>query len=241
MLYEGYVLYPYRAGSAKNQVRFQWGVLMPQDVVAQDASERAANHTEVLVDGRGDVTLTARFLQVQHRTVERRVGERFHPVDRLEVGDASYTAFDEAIACEYDVPVGDAGGEVVIEVDGGTDVEELRDADDRVCGRLVRIRKPLRFGVVTHVQRPDSPYAVRVLSVDVDNRTPASSGDTDSRHGPKRPVWLRRALVAAHLLLRVDGGRFLCSPILRNGPDPWQRHGATTVCSLCSARGTATG
>ena len=27
VLYEGYVLYPYRASSRKNQVRFQWGVL----------------------------------------------------------------------------------------------------------------------------------------------------------------------------------------------------------------------
>ena len=32
VLYEGYVLYPYRASSAKNQVRWQWGVLMPPDV-----------------------------------------------------------------------------------------------------------------------------------------------------------------------------------------------------------------
>ena len=37
VLYEGYVLYPYRAGSAKNQVRWQWGVLMPPDVLALDA------------------------------------------------------------------------------------------------------------------------------------------------------------------------------------------------------------
>ena len=35
VLYEGYVLYPYRASSPKNQVRWQWGVLMPADVVEQ--------------------------------------------------------------------------------------------------------------------------------------------------------------------------------------------------------------
>ena len=29
VLFEGYVLYPYRASSRKNQVRFQWGVLTP--------------------------------------------------------------------------------------------------------------------------------------------------------------------------------------------------------------------
>ena len=41
VLYEGYVLYPYRASSPKNQVRWQWGVLMPEDVVALDPSERS--------------------------------------------------------------------------------------------------------------------------------------------------------------------------------------------------------
>ncbi len=218
VLYEGYVLYPYRASSAKNQVRFQWGVLMPVDVVEQDASERSANHTEVLVDGRGDLTVTVRFLQVQHRTVERRVGPRFEPVDRLEVGDATYTGFDEATAREYDVPVTEAGGGAVIDVDGGTEVEELRGDDDRVCGRLVRVREPLRLGVVTHVERPDSPYAVRVLSVSVDNRTPAASDDAEDG-GPARPTWLRRALVATHLLLRVDGGRFLSL----TDPPEWAR------------------
>ena len=41
VLYEGYVLYPYRASAAKNRVRWQWGVLMPADVVAVDPSERS--------------------------------------------------------------------------------------------------------------------------------------------------------------------------------------------------------
>ena len=32
VLYEGYLLYPYRASAAKNKVRWQWGVLMPPRV-----------------------------------------------------------------------------------------------------------------------------------------------------------------------------------------------------------------
>ena len=31
LLYEGYVLYPYRASAAKNQVRWQFGVLAPKE------------------------------------------------------------------------------------------------------------------------------------------------------------------------------------------------------------------
>ena len=219
VLYEGYVLYPYRAGSVKNQVRFQWGVLMPPDVVAQDPSESAAQRVEVLVDGRGGLTVTVRFLQLQHRTVERRTGQRFHPVDRLDVGDATYTAFDEAVPREFAVPVDGDGGEVVVDVEGGRSVEHLSDPDGSVPGRLVRVREPLRLGVTTHVERPESPYAVRVLSVRVDNRTPPPGSDTHTRRGPARPAWLRRALIADHLLLRVDGGRFLSL----TDPPEWAR------------------
>jgi hypothetical protein len=219
VLYEGYLLYPYRPDSVKNQVRFQWGVLMPPDVVAQDPSESSAQHTEVLVDGRGDITVTVRFLQLQHRTVERRTGQRFHPVDRLDVCDAAYTVFDEAVPCEFTVPVGDEGDEVVLAVEGGRDVEHLSDPDGDVLGRLVRVREPLSFGVTTRVERPDSPYAVRVLSVRVDNRTPPPGPDSRTRRGPARPAWLGRALIADHLLLRVDGGRFLSL----TDPPEWAR------------------
>ena len=65
VLYEGYVLYPYRATADKNQVRFQWGVLMPADVVAADPSERSSARTTVVVDGvPGSVSATLRLLRV---------------------------------------------------------------------------------------------------------------------------------------------------------------------------------
>ena len=50
VLYEGYVLYPYRASSRKNQVRFQWGVLTPRAYSEADGSERWSARTECLVD-----------------------------------------------------------------------------------------------------------------------------------------------------------------------------------------------
>ncbi len=31
VLYEGYLLYPYRASATKNQLRWQFGVVMPRD------------------------------------------------------------------------------------------------------------------------------------------------------------------------------------------------------------------
>src|SRR5204863_2750767 len=40
VLYEGYVLYPYRADNTKNLVRWQFGVLAPPALVRVDPSER---------------------------------------------------------------------------------------------------------------------------------------------------------------------------------------------------------
>ena len=200
VLYEGYVLYPYRASSAKNQVRWQWGVLMPPDVAALDPSERSSNRTDVVVDGsRGTLRATVRFLQVQRRHVEDATGAR---VDRLDVGDASYAPWDEACEREVvlDVPL-DRDLDTSVEVAGGTDVEELDG------GRLVRVREPLTVGLRTHAERPVSPYPVTLVTLRVENRT--AGGDPGGDRSGRSPEWLRRALVACHVLLELEHAAFV--------------------------------
>ena len=77
VLYEGYVLYPYRASAPKNRVRWQWGVLMPDDVVAS-ATPPSAPGTAPTSSSTGEPTslrATVRFLQVQRRYVEDASGD----------------------------------------------------------------------------------------------------------------------------------------------------------------------
>lgn len=66
VLYEGYILYPYRPSAVKNQRRFNFGVLVPPAYsAAQRGTETCVMRTECLVLGGGtrlDVRL--RFLQV---------------------------------------------------------------------------------------------------------------------------------------------------------------------------------
>lgn len=196
VLYEGYVLYPYRASSAKNQVRWQWGVLMPPDVVALDPSERSSNRTDLVVDGSGaTLRATVRFLQVQRRYVEDATGRR---VERLDVGDARYVPWDEACEREVvlDIPL-DRDLDTCVEVTGGTETEDLDG------GRLVRVREPVTVGVASHVEQPVSPYPVTMVTLRVENRT------TTGGPGGQRPKWLRRALVACHLLLEVEHASFV--------------------------------
>ncbi|MGI9121255.1 MAG: hypothetical protein ACR2G7_14265, partial [Acidimicrobiales bacterium] len=97
-LYEGYVLYPYRASSAKNQVRWQFGVLAPRTWAEADGSERWALRTECIVDPgpAPKLTVRVRFLQLQRRTVEAAEGDGFREVPFLAVGGVRWVAWDEA-------------------------------------------------------------------------------------------------------------------------------------------------
>ena len=114
VLYEGYVLYPYGARSAKNRVRFQWGVLGPVGADAEGVVEAPRARAECVLDARPGATLTisVRFLQMQERTVERACAGGFAEVRGPEVDGG----FVEASELEVD------GGFVEVpelEVDGG--------------------------------------------------------------------------------------------------------------------------
>jgi len=76
VLYEGYLLYPYRASSSKNQSRWQFGVLGPPRAVPESFGEAPAMSMECLVERVDDtveplIDARLRFLQLQTRTVER--------------------------------------------------------------------------------------------------------------------------------------------------------------------------
>ena len=66
VMYEGYVLYPYRPSSAKNQFRWQFGVIAPR-AWSEYGGDPWEMQTECLVETQGVpfVDITIRFLQVQ--------------------------------------------------------------------------------------------------------------------------------------------------------------------------------
>ena len=74
LLFEGYVLYPYRASDGKNRVRWQFGVLMPPAYRSVDEHEPSGTQTECILECPADAQLTteARFLQLQRRSVQAR-------------------------------------------------------------------------------------------------------------------------------------------------------------------------
>src|SRR3954449_6174304 len=66
VLFEGYLLYPYRASAQKNRLRWQFGVLTP----SSDGTEPTRSRTEVLLEPKPGCVLRIRlrFLQLQART-----------------------------------------------------------------------------------------------------------------------------------------------------------------------------
>jgi hypothetical protein len=82
VLYEGYLLYPYRASALKNQQRWNFGVLYPQAYAEQQSgADTWRSQTECLVQTNPDAKMSvrARFLQLaapgdSQATQERDVG-----------------------------------------------------------------------------------------------------------------------------------------------------------------------
>lgn len=210
VLYEGYVLYPYYAGSKKNQVRFQWGVVCPPGAPEEGAGESASMQTECLVEDAGSARLhvAVRFLQLQARSVEEREDGTFREVDELVVGDESWVDWDEAVEQVVEIPnlpvdelCADARQRPV-RLPGGRDVEELTDDEGQVVGRLVRRRWPLEGILSLDATRLEEAGGVLRVTVRLDNTAAWTSG-------AGRPVALQRSFIAAHTLLGVDDGAFL--------------------------------
>jgi hypothetical protein len=66
VLYEGYLLYPYRASALKNQQRFNFGVVVPREANKPEEEERWRVQTECLLCGSLDaiVAVRVRFLHL---------------------------------------------------------------------------------------------------------------------------------------------------------------------------------
>jgi hypothetical protein len=194
VLYEGYILYPYRASAQKNRSRWQFGVVMAPGYAAVDPSERSFTQAECVLEhsGRPTVRIILRFLQVQRRT------------------DPPGTAWDEAVEREIEFTVGPdelLGPGCVREfaVPGGEDREPP--------GPVIRRREPLAGAVSVSASPVPGPWQAVRLKVRVENLTAAD------RVPGRREDALPSALVAAHLILTVSDGEFLSM----TDPPMWAR------------------
>ena len=184
VLYEGYLLYPYRASAAKNQIRWQWGVLMPSAYAAAGHGEHATSHSEFLLEPGTDPVLhiRLRFLQMQHRSG----------------GDGPVPEFDEAVEHEIDSVVSvaellETEQVIPVTIPGGTEITD----------GITRQRWPLTGEVRLSGQRLEGPYGILHLTLEVINTAPWVDAEA-ARH-----VALRHSLIAAHTVVAVTDGEFI--------------------------------
>jgi hypothetical protein len=240
VLYEGYVLYPYRASAAKNQFRWQFGVLAPRPYSEAEGTDPWAMQTHCLLHAppRAQLSVLVRFLHPQRRTVERvspTDPERYEPVASLSVGDRQFSTWEEAVEEELEIgplPADRAEHLQRIALAADEQIEPLVD-EGRVVGRLVRTRAPVEGQVSIRSLPTEGSFGITKLEIRIENTTDWRGA------GEPRDVATRRALVAAHVICHVQQGKFLslmdppgyaqeaskscvnigCYPVLAGDPD----------------------
>jgi hypothetical protein len=223
VLYEGYVLWPYRRSAQKNQRRWTFGGVYPRAF-----SETAGTNdpwlmqTQCLVVGQSPtVEVKVRFLQVVERRVaslsgvgsresgvgeaeERTVAERMEFVDELRVGNERYLAWEEAAEREV-VVEGLKPTELgrpmraTISIPAGVEEEPLADSGGEIVGALVRSWQALEGAVevgAKHVGEGLFELTVKIMN-------------TASWSGQDREEALERTFVSTHTILRTEGGEFV--------------------------------
>jgi hypothetical protein len=196
VLYEGYLLYPYRATSSKNQSRWQFGVLGPPGASDAGLGEDDTLSAQFLIDGDSELTLIVRFLQLQHRRAERRVGDGvFEAVDELSSGAQSWVTWDEAVERELSFgPFGLADLErrtLPVAVTAGEDTENVDG------GRLVRTRAAITAELHIAVERDDG---LNRVSMTLRNTGPVAAD---------KEAAIATSLIGTHVIGEVVGGEFV--------------------------------
>ena len=219
VLYEGYMLYPYRASSVKNRQRFNWGALAPESYSrAQKGTEAFEMQTECLLQGdeRTTFDVKVRFLHL----VSREIGEletpldelpkdaepKFHFVLTLNVGGQLYQTWQEAIEREVDLPTLDLNATSEIKqfsFPATRAIEPLRDENKKIVGIIVRTQQEI-FGVVESRVHKIENRDVYKLTVRIKNQTTLENAGEQSRDDA-----LLHSLVSTHTILSAKTGEFI--------------------------------
>jgi hypothetical protein len=202
VLYEGYLLYPYRATSSKNQSRWQFGVVGPPGASEAGVGEDDTLSADLLIDGDAELTLVVRFLQLQHRGAERDVGGgRYEPVDELTSGAQSWVTWDEAV--ERELSFGPfALADLVRPRTETVAVGAAREAESVPGGRLIRTRAEIRAELRIAVE-PDE--GLSRVGVSVRNVGTAIADEEIA----SKDTAIATSLIGTHVIGEVTGGEFI--------------------------------
>ena len=221
-LYDGYILYPYRASSVKNQVRWTFGGVFPRAYSeAVGGTDPHVATTECLLRGGDDarVEVRVRFLHVVTRTATRLLEPLPQPplpgplpelerVATVDVDGVTHRSWEEAAERELDAGTRTLSAlfaepqRLSLRVDAGSEAQWLRDSDGSVTAALLRGHEPLVVNLEIGAERLTGDIAK--VRVSISNVSPVSAAQIADRNAA-----LRHALVSTHVMLGAANGTWL--------------------------------
>src|SRR5438270_4330578 len=231
VLYEGYILYPYRP-SVKNRQRWTFGGVYPQAYsTAQGGAEPCFMQTQSLLEAGRDSRLEVRirFLHLVNRQVGKitaRVagGEpEFQEVESLQVGSKRFQSWQEAV--EREVALAETSlTDLLLQprrhsfrFPGDRNLEPIRTPEGDTVAVIVREQQPLEGLMEWRAEAVDQ--GLYRMTVKISNET-----QMDHTWARDRDRALRHAFVSTHTVLGVENGEFISLMA------PGRRHQAAYVC-----------
>ena len=219
VLYEGYILYPYRPSSIKNRQRWTFGGIFPKAFDGRQG-DACSMQTALLLRGGEKTSLGVyiRFLQVATREVASFPRPILIPgeateaaatqVASLHIDGEDFLAWEEAIEREIDIfglcipEITDARRKVPFSFDNARKAEPLRNSKNEIVGLLVHSNCAIEGVVeISAVRLSTDLYRVTVR---IGNFTPLTAAECGDRATAQR-----RAFASTHTILEVRDGEFV--------------------------------
>jgi hypothetical protein len=222
VLYEGYMLYPYRPSAMKNRQRRCFGILYPPayaEVIG--GTEHSRMHSECLVQESVDaaIQIDLRFLHLHARQVFQRINDEFKPVPSLSIDGRLFESGDEgndhSAVFNFRLKTGSRSFEFSFH--GENRDVELSDSAGEVTGKVSQSHHEVR-GTVALTAEQIRPNVWKLI-VDVHNQTRLKADPQD------RDAALLSSLLSAQLILTATGAEFVS---LLDPPDDLKQ--AATAC-----------
>lgn len=206
IMYEGYMLYPYRPSAIKNRQRWTFGILYPpQYDEVRAGTERSQMHAECLLktSGKAVVQVRVRFLQLITKQVVERADQTFKSVPSLLMNGHLIESWDECVerSAQLELPVEVTAHSIEFSFPASNRSESLLNSAGEVVANTIRTQHEVggRLCVSAEKIRDD----VWKLRIDVVN-TSAQTFDSGNRNEA-----LMRSMLTAHCLVASVGGEFI--------------------------------
>lgn len=211
VLYEGYLLYPYRLSAIKNRRRWTFGVVYPREYSeAGGGIEPCMMQTECLVKGKADTSLDimVRFL---HLLVRSSAGTDVSRPSSSFISQPIDESWEEGIEREVAIPPLSLGELVAhpqqVKIEFAA--ERITDAPTSVSAtEMVREQRSIEGAIIITAEQAGSDlFKVRVQ---IENTTPETHPDILERTAlGRRDTVLLQSFVSTHTVLQVSHGSFI--------------------------------